>query len=289
MANVVAFLQATLRSIRTNDAIRQFLSNITGGNTRAVIELTQGFFGSPNVDSRKIVEIESDKGGYVVPLHEFTKHALLGEYAYFNAHSSQVACNLFDVSAADPREHFLASLIVAFLSAVNISADKDGYVAGEKIIAEMMRLGFVEDQVRDALRRLALKRLIETPHGHYRELPVQESMVEENFPFRVTSIGIYHIRHWTGSFGYLDAIAIDTPIFDQDARDIVTRLAPSFDIGDRLRKAEVFRNYLETQWDVANLQAGYYDFNGLVALQRETFNLVRRAGRGGARKRGAKR
>jgi predicted type IV restriction endonuclease len=289
LANVVAFLQATLRSIRTNESIRQFLSNITGGNTRAVIELTQAFFGSPNVDSRKIVQIESEQGNYVVPLHEFTKHALLGEYAYFNAHSSQVACNLFDVSAADPREHFLASLIVGFLSAVNVSADKDGYVPGEKIIAEMMRHGFVEDQIRLALRRLATKRLIETPHGHFRELPVQESLVAEDFPFRVTSIGIYHIRHWTGSFGYLDAVAIDTPIFDQDVRDVITRLAPSFDIADRLKKAEAFRNYLEAQWDIASLQAGYYDFNGFVALQRGSFDTVRRVGKGGKKTRGPRR
>lgn len=279
LANVVAFLQATLRSIRTNDSIRQFLSNITGGNTRAVIELTQAFFGSPNVDSRKIVEIESDQGNYVVPLHEFTKHALLGEYAYFNAHSSQVACNLYDVSAADPREHFLASLIIAYLGAVNVAADKDGYVPGERIVAEMMRLGFLEDQIRATLRRLATKRLIETPHGHFRELPVQESILPEDFPFRGTSIGVYHLRAWTGSFSYLDAVAIDTPIFDQEPRDLITRLSASFDIRDRLKKAETFRNYLEVQWDTANLQAGYYDFNGLVALQRESFEMVRRAGR----------
>src|SRR4029077_19945247 len=60
LGNVVAFLQATLRSIRTSDVIRAFLSNITGGNTRAVIELITGFCGSPNVDSKKIVRIEQE-------------------------------------------------------------------------------------------------------------------------------------------------------------------------------------------------------------------------------------
>jgi GTPase SAR1 family protein len=78
IGSVVSFLNATLRSIRTNESIRQFLSNITGGNTRAVIELITGFFGSPNVDSKKIVRIEERTGNYKIPLHEFTKHALLG-------------------------------------------------------------------------------------------------------------------------------------------------------------------------------------------------------------------
>ena len=114
LGNVVSFLKATARSIKANDSIKQFLSNISGGNTRSIVELITGFFGSPNVDSRKIVRFEEQSGSYRIPLHEFTKHALLGEYAYFNAQSSHLACNVFDISSADPREHFLASLIVAY-------------------------------------------------------------------------------------------------------------------------------------------------------------------------------
>jgi hypothetical protein len=94
LGSVVSFLNATLRSIRDSGKIRQFLGNITGGNTRAVIELITGFFGSPNVDSKKIVRIEEKSGNYKIPLHEFTKHALLGEYAYFNSQSSFLACNM---------------------------------------------------------------------------------------------------------------------------------------------------------------------------------------------------
>ena len=55
LGNVISFFNATLRSIRTNEAIRFFLSNIAGGNTRMVVELVTSFFGSPNVDSQKIV------------------------------------------------------------------------------------------------------------------------------------------------------------------------------------------------------------------------------------------
>jgi hypothetical protein len=275
LGSIGAFLKATLRSIRTSDAIRFFLSNITGGNTRAVIELITGFFGSPNVDSQKIVDIEETQGNYVVPLHEFTKHALLGEYAYFNAQSSLVACNIFDVSAADSREHFLASLIISYLTSNIGVRDNDGFVNGRNIFFEMAKNGFVEDQVANALRRLATKRLIETPHAHYRELQVAETVPPLQFYYRATTVGVYHVRFWTGSFAFLDATSTDTPIFDQGARELVSRYAASFSIGDRYRKAQRFKEYLSEQWSLANIGADYYDFPSLLRVQEDTFSSVK--------------
>lgn len=275
LSSVVSFLNATLRSIRTNESIRQFLSNITGGNTRAVIELITGFFGSPNVDSRKIVRIEEQTHNYKIPLHEFTKHALLGEYAYFNSQSSLVACNIFDLSMADPREHFLSSLIVAFLSSNSGAVDNDGFMSGTELMKEMTQHGYVEDQIRHALRRLATKKLIETPHAHYRELQVDDHEPPEQFHFRATSIGIYHIRFWTGSFAFLDAISTDTPILDEATRSEVSKLAASFDIADRYKKATCFRQYLEDQWHFSNVGAIYYDFISLLRSQDDNFVTVK--------------
>ncbi|MBT9099841.1 hypothetical protein KFZ76_19270 [Methylovulum psychrotolerans] len=274
--SVVSFLNATLRSIRTNDKIRQFLSNITGGNTRAVIELITGFFGSPNVDSEKIVRIEERKGNYIIPIHEFTKHALLGEYAYFNSLSSLVACNIFDISSADPREHFLASLIIAFLNSGYGVLDNDGFVNGQELMHEMLRHGFLVDQIRHSLRRLATKRLIETPHAHYRELQVKEDNPPETFHFRATTIGIYHVKFWAGSFEFLDAVSTDTPIFDTDSRIEISKLASSFDINERYQKTICFKKYLESQWHVSNFEAIYYDFVNLIQCQEESFISVKK-------------
>jgi GTPase SAR1 family protein len=285
LGNVVSFFHATLRSIRTSEAIRFFLSNISGGNTRGVLELITSFFGSPNVDSQKIVRIEQEQGNYRVPLHEFTKHALLGEYAYFNAQSSLVACNVFDVSAADPREHFLAGLMVAYLSSNIGTRDNDGFISGDRIVEELAKHGFVVEQVRSALRRLAARKLIETPHSHYRELQVAESEPPEQFVFRATSSGVYHVRFWTGSFPFLDATSTDTPIFDEGTRNEVAGLAASFDISDRLQKATSFRSYLEAQWYAANIGASYYDFMGLLKAQDESFASVRQAVERGGRPR----
>jgi GTPase SAR1 family protein len=274
VGGIVSFLNATLRSIKSNQQIRQFLSNITGGNTRSVIELITGFCGSPNVDSEKIVEIERRDGDYKVPLHEFTKHALLGDYAYFHPQSSMVAFNIFDVTSADPREHFLASLIISFIGSSAGMKDNDGFVDGLRILHEMLSLNFSDDQTRQALRRLASRRLIETPHAHYREIEVQDHEPAEQFHYRATSIGVYHVRFWTGAFSFLDATAIDTPVFEPVARGEIFDLAESFEIADRYKKAVCFRKYLEDQWHLANIAAMYLDFPSLIKSQDESFLSV---------------
>jgi GTPase SAR1 family protein len=273
---IITFLNATLRAIRTNGAIKTFLNNITGGNTRLIIELITAFCGSPNVDSEKIVSIEETQGSYNVPLHEFTKHALLGDYAYYHQQSSLVACNVFDVSAPDPKEHFLSGLLVAFISSSEGIKDNDGYVDGHRIREELAGFGFADDQIRHSLRYLASKRLIETPYANYREIEVADSEPAEQFYYRATSIGIYHIRFWMGSFSFLDATSIDTPIFDSVARGEIFEVASSFDIADRFRKADSFRKYLESQWHLADITASYFDFVSLMKGQEDTFESVER-------------
>lgn len=276
VASIVLFLKATLRSIKSNNNIKTFLSNITGGNTRLVVELITGFCGSPNVESEKIVRIEGETGDYKVPLHEFTKHALLGDYSYFNGLSSLVACNVFDISSSDPREHFLSLLIIAYISSPMGLKDNDGFVSAENIYLEMTRIGFISDQVRFALKKLATKRLIETAHGHYRELVVDDVESPDALHFRATSIGIYHIRYWVGGFSFLDATSTDTPIFDEAIRGIVFNNANSLDIKHRFERATSFRSYLEAKWHDANFHMNYYDLPSIFTGQDEGFASVER-------------
>lgn len=283
LSSIVWFLRATLRSIRTNAEIKQFLSNITGGNTRSVIELITSFCGSPNVDARKIVEIEANTGNYVVPIHEFTKHALLGEYAYYNPQSSLVAGNVYSVSSADPREHFLQALIIAFLSSSRGTRDQDGFAPGDVILEEMTKNGFFEEQISAALVKLASKRLIETPYSHYRELPVGPNISAMSFYYRATSIGLYHIRYWIGSFSFLDAMSTDTPIFDQQSREYIAARAASFEILDRFEKTVAFRNYLESRWHLGNFETSYLDFPATLSLRGGEFAQVARIAHRGPR------
>lgn len=277
LKSISAFIRATLRSIKDNLEIQSFLGNITGGNVRLVIELVTGFFGSPNVDSKKIIDIEMESGNYKIPLHEFTKHALLGEYSYYNSRSSPVACNIFDIREPDAREHFLQSLIVSFLSSNVAEKNRDGYIKGSFIVSEMLAQGFSEDQTRWAIVRLAEHRLITTPHQHYREAAVAVDEKPDNFYFRATTIGAYHVRNWLSTFGYLDAMSTDTPIMSEVVREKIFQVASSFEISDRLTKAEKFRDYLQSCWLDSRLTPAYFDFSSILPLGEQSFEAVRNA------------
>lgn len=277
LPNIVLFLKATLRSVKSNEAIKQFLSNVTGGNTRAVIELIGSFCGSPNVDARKIVDIEERTGQYNVPLHEFSKHALLGEYAYFNSQSSFVAFNVFDICQPDVREHFLSCLIVGYLISNLGIRDNDGFVSSEQIVAEMATLSFSAQQTHDKLALLAEKRMIETPYSHHREIPVGPRDGPIAHHYRATTIGAYHIRFWIGNFSFLDAVSTDTPVFDEVVRVAISRDASSFDISARFRKTKQFKTYLETQWHNANFLCSYFDFMAVLKEQEPSFVAVEKA------------
>jgi hypothetical protein len=248
LGNIAAFLRVLLYSIRVNNDLKEILSNITAGNIRAVVELVTHFIGNPNVEAEKIVEFDAKKVAYVIPIHEFSKTAILGDYSHYVADTS-LAMNLFDTQTADRKEHFLSLMFVAYLLAENTRKDRDGFVETARIVEEMQRWGFLPEQAEGAARKLTNKRLIETTE----RITFEEDLVGliGGIPagFRPTSIGAYHVRRWTANFSYLDAMAFDTPIFDQVARERIVKRLGSFDIADRYERTLTFRNYLSEAWN----------------------------------------
>src|SRR6266487_2048638 len=91
-------VRALLYSLEKNRDIKEILANITAGNIRAVVEFVRRFIGSPNVEAEKIVSIHGKSGNYTIPLHEFSKAAILGDYTHFVPESS-LAMNLYDLES----------------------------------------------------------------------------------------------------------------------------------------------------------------------------------------------
>ncbi|WP_275922563.1 hypothetical protein [Burkholderia sola] len=274
--SLALFLKALLFSLKTNRDISELLSNITGGNIREALELIKGFIGSSNVDSDKIIEIMRSDGEYLIPLHEFTKQALLGEYSHYDSRSS-MAYNLFDIRYPDEREHFLSCFIVAFLNSDAPSKTTEGFVSTPAILTEMQRYGYVGDQIEHALRRLTNKKLIETTERITFDEGLQGLIGEMPLAFRVTTIGVYHIHRWSASFGYLDAMLFDTPILDDETRKPMMGDIASFDIRHRYDRTMRFMSYLNHCWAKFKERPIYFDWIGVQKGGAQTFHSVERA------------
>jgi GTPase SAR1 family protein len=274
--NLSQFIKALLSSFVNNSDLMEFLTNITGGNIRTAIEFVTGFIGSPNVDSDKIIDIMNREGSYRIPLHEFTKSALLGDFSHYNPDTS-MALNVFDVSTPDSKEHFLVSILLSYLNSTNNHRDKDGFYETVAIFEELQNLGFTSDQITFALRRTTNKKLIEASQRVTFDEDDNGTLIGE-MPksFRATSIGAYHLNRWIGVFTYFDAMVFDTPIFEQEVRDNIMGNINSLTIANRYERAVAFRSYLIQCWNSLDNTPNYFNFAEIIKDNQFSFNSVKR-------------
>lgn len=273
--NISLFLKALIYSLSHNPEIPELLSNITGGNVRQVIELVKGFIGNPNVDAEKIILIMTKEDGYLIPLHEFSKAALLGTYSHYNPDSS-VAYNLFDVTHPDKKEHFLSAFIISFLEKPAHKSDKNGFVNSDDLFEEVQALGFAPEQIEMCIKKLVNKKLIENQRRitfDEDECGVSDDLLPK---YRITTIGAYHIKKWIYTFSYLDAMVFDTPIFNETAKDGLMENIESFDICHRFIRADKFKKYLLSCWREITCHPKYFNFEDLMVLSEASFEKVKK-------------
>ncbi|XYB77560.1 hypothetical protein ACSTJ7_23220 [Vibrio parahaemolyticus] len=272
--NLAVFLDVLVRSLNSSKELNEFLTNITGGNIRSVIEFVTGFIGSPNIEARKIIDIEEFQGGYRIPLHEFTKQALLGDYSHYSPETS-TSMNVLDLSSPDPKEHFLVPLIISYLDSKGEHLDKDGFCRAETLITECQNHGYTQKQVEHALRRATNRKLIETSLRVTFEEDEDNGLIGE-MPdsFRVTTIGAYHIKKWLGDFAYLDAMLFDTPVLDPDVREQLSKNVSSLDIAVRYERTTHFKNYLINNWKQFVRAPSYFNFEDICVERNDSFVKV---------------
>lgn len=278
--NLAIFLKTLIYSLSKNNDLKEFLTNITGGNIRSAIELIVSFIGSPNVDAPKIIDISernTNNNKYIIPLHEFTKSALLGDYSHYNPDTS-IATNLFDVSTSDIYEHFLVPILLAFLCSNNPQQDKDGFYTLEIIQEELQNNGYTIDQLHRAIRRCTNGKLIETSQRITFDEDDRGLLIGE-MPdtYRITTIGAYHLKKWIGSFTYLDAMVFDTPIFNEENRQSISTNLESLTIEHRLERAIIFKQYLQEKWRDYPNKPEYFDLVRSFEDSSSTFENVIRA------------
>ena len=275
--NLALFLEALVRSLQNNRELNEFLTNITGGNIRAVIEFVTGFIGSPNVEAQKIFDCMEKEGEYLIPVHEFSKQALLGDHSHYSPDTS-ISMNVLDICNADPNEHFLVPVIISYLDTKGGHLDKDGFCRTETLIEECQNAGFTANQVESALRRATNKKLIETSLRVTFEEDEDSNLIGD-MPdsFRVTTIGAYHIKRWLGEFAYLDAMLFDTPIMEELSRNELIADLSCLKIASRYARTTIFREYLRSCWRAYSNAPSYFDLEEAFSMGDDSFQRVHKA------------
>jgi len=230
------FLEMLADNFRSNRDLLTLIDNLAGGNMRAALGFVAGFIGSGHIDTTKMLEITRNQQHYIIPLHEFLRALLFGDGVYYDPQSSPIA-NLFRITQPDGREHFLLPLLLSEVQARGEQVGKEGYVSVEELYRFAQGLGFSADQVEASLNHAVVKRLVDVVPRYSEELP--------KLHYRITTVGAYICRVLLGYFAYVDAILIDTPIVDDQYRNLIQDVHP---LSERLARAEYFRLYLDRQW-----------------------------------------
>jgi hypothetical protein len=240
--------------------------------------LVKNFIGNPNVDAARIVESEVNGDDYIIPVHDVARAAILGDNAYYHPPAS-MASNLFDVSDADQKEHFLAPLALSYMLAEAAPRDAEGFVSTAATSAELQGFGFIDRQVTQCLRRLARAALIEAS---------ERARSLDQGSFGAADLTIYHC--------ILDRL-ISVPITLTDGWRLLYTLTPwcltrrflilylfnelcgtaeNFYLSVRYNRAAKFRDYLTAVWNRFQHRPTYFDWNECLAQQGESFMIVQR-------------
>jgi hypothetical protein len=253
LENLDALIRVFQQSLRENKALIECIENISGSNVRLALDLIRDFFGSGHVATGKILQIYSKQGSYFIPLHEFLRASLYGDNVYFDPSNSRIV-NVFDVSAADSKEHFIVLLLLSLLQALSTTQTESGFVRTDAVYNGLQGIGFTAAQVDAALLRCISRKLVESVA---RQIP--EPGTSPPAMLRITSVGAYHLMRLTGLFVYYDAVVVDTPIFDQN---VAKGIRDVHELEERAERARIFLQYLNDRWHEAAFEQPWLNWLG---------------------------
>lgn len=232
--NLEYYLRMLIRAFDTQQEIVEFIDNMSAGNVREALKYVGSFVGSGHVDSAKILEIES-QGSYFLPLHEFIRAVIYKDAEHYNPSESPVL-NLYDIGTSVGKEHFAMMLILDYVEGAGQIGGRHGFVERYLVLEYMQSAGFAVEQIQPHIRRAFDKGLLSSPEG---------LKDDTSNKLRITSAGAYSRKKLCTLFSYLDAIVVDTPIVNSEAR---SRIKDARSIDDRLTRTSAFINYLDECW-----------------------------------------
>ena len=230
--SLLVYIDVLLSAFETNEDLIGLVENLSSGNTRRALDFISTFVGSGYVQTARILEAHNKGGQYIIPLHEFIRAVLFGDHQYYDPITSPVP-NLFDLSRADEKEHFLLPQLLATIERLG-ERGSGGFAEMPAVYSDLQALGYLAEQVDYHVARADERQLIEVA-----ERGANSKVV------RITSAGGYLWKVLVVEFAYVDAMIVDTPILRPDVRPQIQDI---HEIDDRIERADAFMGYLTGCW-----------------------------------------
>ena len=242
--SLLVYIDVLIAAFESNDKLIALVDNLSSGNIRRALDFISTFVGSGYVQTQRILEADKRGDRYVVPIHEFMRAIIYGDYKYYDPRQSTVP-NLFEIEDSDKKEHFLSPLILSTVEATG-EREQGGYASTAEIYSQLQSLGYSGAQIN---RHAAL--LVESGCLEQADHGTTDSLI------RITRSGSYLHKSLISEFSYVDAVVVDTPILDVSARAVIEDV---FDIQHRVVRAEAFDDYLRSCWPFSAIHDLTFDW-----------------------------
>ncbi len=229
LPSVGRFLGFCEASLKNKDLVFLFEA-VSNGNVRDLLRYTKEVLTSKHLNTRKILEIS---GEYQIPVHEALRALQYGDSIHYDPDRSPFV-NVFDIEHADPTEHFSRFLVLHYLSRLSPTSPTRGFCVIDDVVQYLSQLGYSGQHATNTCRFLYVKRCCRGP--------VADIDWKEVHQVRATTLGRYHTSHLIATFQYFDAVSIDTPVLDDEARKTIIDVQG---IERRLNRCEIFVEYLD--------------------------------------------
>lgn len=283
LSNISAFLHVIINTVNKSDDVNIFLENITGGNIRLLIELIANTIGSPNIDTEGVVRGLEEYGEFVLPIHDWWKVAIRGDYRFYDPSKSLVV-NIFSVFSPDKKEHFLIPMILAYLDSNGNHKNGEGFVTYLEICREMQVWGYKLSSIESAIRFANNMKIIES--NRRVTFDEDEAGLYGSIPelWRVNTAGVYYLKVWMTTFSYLDDMAIDISLFDEELYENLASNIRFYSLNYRIDRAKAVKDYLSDVWDSNSISVDYFDWSvacraGEISFEKAERALAKRGGR----------
>lgn len=248
LSDVALFFECCRDSFFDSTKLVRIFEAVSNGNIRKLLYYVRNFVTSRHLDTRKIIDRIPD--GYRIPPHEAVRALLYRNSLYYDPKGA-VFINVFDISTANYSDHFIVLMLLAALHQLAPDGADHGFQASRRLRNSMFELGFSQNAVEVAVQRVANAECVETRTSH-------DAHGEPIHNMRITALGRFHLGYLVSTFAYLDAVIVDTPITDDEARGKIDRSIAGLQIDDRIARARVFLSYLDqcaTNLSVARVTA----------------------------------